>query len=364
MSSFTAQELANIANSALDYYFGKGDVWASAIQNKPMMKAFDQYAGTFSGGKGNVSLGVKAGQGGGTLQGYQGDDVVNYYNPATTKRVNFPWKEHHIGIGLTHSELKHDGITVNENGASQTTSNKAGRDVHALANIMQEKMNDMNEDYAVSWDSLIHGDGSSDVKALAGIRAFILDDPSLGATGGLSRGTNGWWRNRAATAAALAAGSGVGAVSSNVAAGGALLQFLQAEQRQLDRFARGRRMSRKFAGSDFIGALEKELRANGSYAQHGWQGGSSNGTVDGAMPVITFGGVTVEYDPTLDTLGLPKRMYDIDMRRVKLLYMAGEKMKKANPARPYDRYVIYKGVTTTAVMVAQQLNTSAVYDIA
>jgi hypothetical protein len=364
MTSFTAQELANIANSALDYYMGKGEIWANAIQNKPMMKKFDQYAGTFSGGKGDVSLAVKAGQAGGSLQGYQGDDAVGYYNPATAKRVNFPWKEHHIGIGVTHSELKHDGITVNESGADQTTSNKAGRDIHVLVNMMSEKMADMNEDYAVSWDSLIHGDGSSDVKALAGIRSLILDDPSLGATGGLNRGTNSWWRNRAATAAALAASSGPGAVSSNVADGGALLQFLQAEERQLNRFARGRRMSCKFAGSDFIGALEKELRANGSYAQHGWQGGSTNGTVDGAMPVIQFGGITIEYDPTLDGLGLSKRMYDIDMRRVKLLYMQGEKMKKANPARPYDRYVIYRGVTTTAVMVAQQLNTSAVYDIA
>ncbi len=81
------------------------------------------------------------------------------------------------------------------------------------------------------------------------------------------------------------------------------------------------------------------------------------------MPQIKHGGVTIEYDPTLDDLGLEKRMYDIDMRRLRLHYMAGEKMKKANPARPYDRYVMYRGVTTTAVMVAQQLNTSGVYDI-
>lgn len=364
MTSFTAQELANIANSALDYYMGKGEIFTNAIQNKPLMKKFDQYAGTFSGGKGDVSLAVKAGQGGGSLQGYQGDDPVTYYNPATAKRVNFPWKEHHIGIGMTHSELKHDGITVVENASNQTTSNKSGRDLHVLANIMQEKMADMNEDYAVSWNLLLHGDGSSDSKALAGIRAFILDNPALASTGGLNRTTNAWWRNRAATAAAGAASTGFAAVTSATAGGGALLQFLQSEERQLNRFARGRRQSCRIAGSDFIGALEKELRANGSYAQHGWQGGSSNGTVDGAMPVITFGGITIEYDPTLDDLGLAKRMYDIDMRRVKLLYMQGEKMKKANPARPYDRYVIYKGVTTTAVMVAQQLNTSAVYDIA
>ena len=38
-------------------------------------------------------------------------------------------------------------------------------------------------------------------------------------------------------------------------------------------------------------------------------------------------------------------------------------MKKTQPARPYDRYVMYKGLTSTGVMVAQQLNTSGVYEI-
>lgn len=359
---FTAEELANITNSALDHFMGRGEVHRNAIQNKPMLRAFDAAAGNFAGGKGEVSLGVKGGQGGGSLSGYTHDDTVSYYNPATNKRVGFPWKEHHIGIGLTHTELKHDGITVIESGGSDRTSEKDGREEQALANILEEKLEDMNEDYAVSLDNLIHGDGTSDTKALAGIRALILDDPSLGSTGGLSRSANTWWRNRAATAAAFAAGSGSDAITSATTGGGALLQFLQGEERQLNRYARGSRRCKKFAGSDFMDAIETELRANGQYAQSGWKGG--DGAVDGAMPPIMWNGIIIEYDPTLDDLGLSKRMYNIDMRRVKLLYMKGEKMKKANPSRPYDRYVTYRGITTTGVMVAQQLNTSGVYDIA
>jgi hypothetical protein len=353
---FTAEELANIANATLDYYMDKGTVHKQNIQSKPMLAAFDQAAGTFSGGKGNVSLAVKSGQGGLSLVGYTHDDAVVYGNPATIRRVNFPWKEHFIGMGLTHTELKHDGITVLESGGSDRTSEKDGREEHALANLLEEKMDEMAEDYASGLNLLIHGDGTADTKTIAGIRAFILDNPATGSTGGLLRAANTWWRNRARTSA-----SG-GAISSATAGGGALLQFLQEEQRQLDRFAQGARRSRKFAGSDFIAALEKELRANGQYAQTGWQGG--DGTIDGAMPKVRFAGIEIEYDPTLDNLGLAKRMYDIDMRRIKLLYMSGEKMKKANPARPHDRFVLYRGMTTTAVMVAQQLNTSGVYDIA
>ena len=57
--AFTAAELENIANSALDNFMGKGEVYKSAIQNKPMLQAFDRASGKFSGGKGAVSLGVK-----------------------------------------------------------------------------------------------------------------------------------------------------------------------------------------------------------------------------------------------------------------------------------------------------------------
>lgn len=363
---FTAQELANIGNGALDFYFAKGDVWANAIQQKPLMRAFDANAGTFSGGKGEVSLGIKQGGSGGALSlaGYTHDDVVDYGNPATGKRLTFPWKEHHMGLGLTHTELKHDGITVNESGGDQTTSEKDGREEHALANLFKEKTDDMNEQYAQDWDALLHGDGSGDVKSIAGIGEFILADPALGSTGGMNRTTNTWFRNRAATAAALAAGSGPGEIASAPTNGGVLLQFLQKEKRQLMRYARGGVKHFCVAGSDFIDAMEVELRANGLYTQRGFSGRES---VDGAMATdegVPFGKWNIVYDPTLDDLGLEKRLYAIDMKRIKLLYMSGEKMKKANPSRPYDRYVMYKGITTTAVMVCQQLNTSAVYDIA
>lgn len=360
---FSVEELTNITNSALDVYLGKGEVYKQNIQNKPLIREMDAGAKTFAGGRGQVSLAVKSGQGGLTLSGYEHDDVVQYGNPANTKRINFTWREHFIGMGLTHSELKRDGITVVENGGNQSTSEKSGREEFALANILEEKMDEMNEDYAAGWNTLLWGDGSSDAKAIAGIRSFILDNPALGSTGGLNRTTNLWWRNRAATTAANSASTGFAPISSSASGGGALLQFLQREERQLDRYSRGRRPM-MLAGSDFIGAMEAELRGNGQYAQYGFSGSGQNGTVDGKMPPVVWGGMSITYDPTLDSLGLAKRMYSIDKRAIKLLYMDGEKMKKSSPARPHNRHVFYVGMTTTAVMVAQQLNTSAVYDIA
>jgi hypothetical protein len=66
-------------------------------------------------------------------------------------------------------------------------------------------------------------------------------------------------------------------------------------------------------------------------------------TADGAMGDPEWRQPIV-YDPTLDDLGLSKRAYVIDMSKtgLRLLYMDGQRMKKHNPARPYDRYVMYK----------------------
>lgn len=357
---FSAQELANIFSSTLDFYMDKGKVFKQNVQQKPMVAAFDSNAGTFPGGKGNVSLTVKSGQGGGSLTGYSNDDQVGYYNPASQKRVNYSWKEHHIGIGVTHTELKIDGITVNEDGGDASTSEKSGREDFVLANLLKEKLDDFMEDYRTSWNNLVHGDGTADPKSLAGIQSLILAVPGAGTTGGLGRVANPWWMNRAATAANGAAG-GQGAIASAATGGGVLLQFLQKEGRQLNRFAQGGTKRRLFAGSDFIGAMETELRSNGNYSLQGF---ARKESTTGDMATVSWMGQDLVYDPVMDDLGFNKRLYAIDMRRIRLMYMIGEKMKKTAPARPYDRYVLYRGVTSTAVMVAQQLNTSGVYEIA
>jgi hypothetical protein len=357
---FTSDEIANINNAVLETFIDRGTVFKQNVANKPMLEAFNAAAGKFTGGKDNVSFAVKAGQGGGSLQGYSGDDQVGYYNPVGIKRARFPWKEHHIGMVVTMTELKQDGINVTEDGADQSTSAMDDRENQALANLLEEKNDTLGEDYAYSLDRLVHGDGSSDAKAIAGIQALILDSPAVGTTGTIGRVANSWWRNRAATVAYGLAG-GQGAITSATANGGALIEFLEKEWLQLSKYRQGSSRYKLFAGSDFIAAYRKEMRANGYYTMSGLKG-----TVDGSQGDIEWKGIPIAWDPTLDDLSLSKRMYVIDMGRtgVRLLYMDGNRMKKHNPARPYDRYVMYNGITMTAVTVAKQLNTSAVYDIA
>ena len=366
--AFSTAELDNIANAALDFYFNKGEAFQQSLQQRPIVKLMESKAKSFPGGKGKISLAIQLAYGAGgvndSLKGYTHNDTVQFFNPTNIKRAEYTWREHHIGIEVTHTELKHDGLSVDENGE---TSVHTGRDMTALVNLWENKLFDFGERYARSLNDLLWGDGTSDPKALAGIRALLSADPTTGTVGGVNRAlaANKAWRNRARTSAyatavtgdSSLAGHGGDRVTSSTADGGALWQALQVEQRQLRKF--GGQPDTFLAGSDFIGALEKEMRANGYYSQNGFKKAG-----DGAMGPMLFDGTTVQYDPTLDDLGLSKRAYWFDSRHLFLMKMTGEWRKTHKPARPVNQFTLNRSITSTGQLVGQQFNSALVIDIA
>lgn len=368
--AFTAAELTNITNSALDYYMNKGKTLKQSIQSKPLLAMMEAAKKTFPGGKGNISLAVKGDYGAGgvndTVTGYTHNDTVNFYTPANVKRANFPWREHHIGLTLTHTELKIDGISVTDDtGDGATTSKHTDREMTSLVGLLEDKLDDYGEQYARSMNGLLWGDGTADPKALAGIRSIIVANPTTGTFGGLDRAANTWWRNRAWTAAMGAAITatpslskyGGGAVTSTPSGGGALLQVLTREYMQLIRY--GGKPSKAFCGSDFFAALQTERRGNGSLSMTGFDKSANIGVGDTILP----GGTVVEYDPTLDDLGLNKRMYWWDPKDITLMAMEGEWNHTFTPSRPTNQFVMYRSMTHTGQVVGQRLNAALVIDI-
>lgn len=357
---FTAAQLADQNNAAMAFWLDrKKKSQTQNISTKPMLAEFEKRAKErVSGGNGDIVVKVKAGQGGLTLQGYTGDDQVGYGNPTGLRNATYRWKEHHMGMVITHTELKMDGIEVVETNGTERTSEVPEGELIKLADLFEEKLDMMGEDFEFAKDRLLHGDGTADPKSLAGIMSLLTEAPAAGMTGNLSRVLNPWWRNRAATAANAAAG-GQGAITSNPANGGALIAFLQGEKRRRTRFAGSGASVVYFAGSDWIAAMENEFRSNGQYSQNGF-----SGTQDGAMGGLKFAGDPIVWDPTMDDLGLAKRAIAIDFKQISLEYLKGQRMKKHHPSRPYDRYVLYNGITMTGALIARQLNTSGIYDIA
>src|SRR5262245_60034297 len=114
--AFTANELANIANAALDFYI-KGPAMKQHIQERPLLDRMLSKQKTFSGGKGAISVPVKF-SGTPMLAGFSHDDAVAYLNLTNIKRAQYNWKEVHAGLSFTLTELKIDGISVTDSSDS------------------------------------------------------------------------------------------------------------------------------------------------------------------------------------------------------------------------------------------------------
>lgn len=346
---FTIGQLENIANASLDFYV-KGQPLSQQLQEKPLLAAMKAAQKTFPGGKGEIKGNVKADYTT-SFSGYSHDDTVTYANPANIKQFSYDWKELHAGISLTMTELKHDGISVVDSLNGEGTTNHSQRELVAISNILQDKLEDMDEGMAQSMNEIMWEDGTASAKLFAGLSHFIADDPTTGVVGGIDRAANPWWRNRAAV--------GSGKITHSTT-NQTLTKFLRAENRQLRRY--GGKPNLVLAGSGFIEKLEAEIAEKGTYTQTGFQ---NAGATEIGMADITMRGVgKIQYDPTLDDLDRENFAYFIDTKHIYPYVMDGEDMKKHSPARPPEKYVLYRGVTWTGTMIARKLNAHLVVEAA
>jgi hypothetical protein len=345
---FTAAELANKSNAAIDFYFDKGKVHSQTIQEKPLLRALMAKKKFFPGGKEKISCAVK-GVYTTTIAGYTHDDTVSYANPANIKRAEYDWKELHWGIQITGTELKHDGISVVDSADGKSTTNHSKREETALANLLEDKLEDMSEGSSRGLNEMFWKDGTQDSKEIPGIRSMILNDPTSSlVVGGIDQGVNTWWRNRATLN-----------LSTATPADMAIVKFFKTELRQLRRY--GGKPSLYLCGSDFLTALEAEIWTKGVYTQTGWQG---SGKIDIDQADLQTNGVGFEYDPTLDDMSLSDYCFMIDTNVICPFIMEGEDMKRHFPSRPEDKYVYYRAVTLTGGLVCKRRNSSGVYKLA
>ena len=344
---FTAQELDNIANAALDFYID-GQPLSQQIQDKPLLAAMKTAQKTFPGGKGNISGNVKADYTT-TFMGYSHDDTVTYANPANIKQYTIPWYELHAGISLTLTELKKDGISVVDSTTGENTTEHSDREMTAISNLLEDKLEDMDEGMARSFQQMLWLDGTQSAKVFPGIQYFIADDPTTGVVEGIDRSANTWWRNRSLVAANKIVSSPANQTATIT---------LRQEVRQIRRY--GGRPTLILCGSTALQKLEAEVAAKGNYTQTGF----TNGKTDLASPSLTMKDVgDFMYDPTLDDLGRPDYIYLIDPKHLFPYVMEDEDMKKHSPARPPEKYVLYRGVTWTGALTCRKMNAHGVYQL-
>jgi hypothetical protein len=342
---FTAQELQNVSNAVLDYHL-RGKVESQVVQDRPFYDDLRKSQKTFPGGKEKITGRVK-GVYTSAMVGYSHDDEQSYANPANIKQWEAKWYEVGAGISVTLTELKVAGISVVDSMNSEKTTTHSDSELVALTNLLEDKFEDLDEGSKRSLAEMFWRDGSQDAKAIPGVQSIILTAPSTGVTLSIDRAANSWWRNRASLG-----------IDSSTAANQNLVNTLQFEFRQLRRYATPKH--RFYAGSSFMDAFEKELRSKGNYTLEGW---ANQKMIDASVADIAFKGVMIQYEPLLDDLGLQKFGYILDLNAIKLYVMEGEDMKPHTPARPPEKYVLYRAVTLTGGLTANRLNTSGVYSI-
>lgn len=348
MADFTAAELENAANAALDWYIDRGKTESQTIQDKPLLKAMREAEEEFPGGK-EFLTGAVVGEYSTTIQGFQNDDTVGYTNPTTIKRYSFPWKLIHAGIQYSMHELLKDGISISNTTDGKGETEHSDRDKTMLANILKNKTEDMMEGTERGMNAMYWGDGTADASLIPGVTSFVLDDPTTATVvGGIDQSSNTWWRNRASLL-----------LTATTAANQVVVQKLQKEWRQLRRY--GGRPNLVLCGADFIDWVEQELRSKGNYTLEGW---TSKGKTDASIADIRFKGVDFTYDPTLDDLGKAKYCYVLDTRYLKPKVIEGENWKKHYPARPENKYVFYRAMTYAGGLVTPKRNVHGVYSIA
>lgn len=338
---FTMEQVQNVANSTLDFYMKKGTPTDQHIQDKPLLSRLRKKQKSIPGGKGRVDIPVVL-ETVSSLSGFEYDDSVPYGSPAKVRRVSAPYKLFHIGIQATYHELLHDGISVTEG----KTAEHSKRELTMLVNIWDHKIRDMDEGFDKDLNTLFWRDGTQDALAFGGLTAWIVDDPTDATViGGIDQSANAKWRNRADLAITVSTSTQ------------GVLRKLDAELPQLRRY--GGKPSAMFAGSDMIDELKQEFRQQGQFTQTGF-----NKPMDGAVGELSFNGMPVMYDPTLDDLGYEKRLYVIDESAIMPFVVEGEDEKKHSPSRPEDKYVIYLAKTWVGGMICNRRNGCGVYAFA
>ena len=346
--AFTAQEIENVANAVIDFHYLTPKVRSQTLQNKPLLKKMMEKETTFPGGKENITVRVK-GIYTTTIQGFEHNDTVGYANPANIKEAVYPWKLIHAGIEVTMHELLKSGISITDTTTGEGETRHSNSEKVVLADLMKDKVEDMMEGTDRGMNLMFWKDGSQDAKQIPGIRSFVLNDPTTATiVGGIDQSNNTWWRNRASLSLVTTTPSDQNVVTK-----------LQSEWRQLRRY--GGKPDLVLCGSDFIEAMEKELRAKGNYTLEGW---TSEKATDASLADIRFKGVMFQYDPSLDDMSLSKYCYVLDSRTIHPKAIEGESMKKHSPARPESKYVFYRALTWVGGLVCTQRNANGVYSIA
>jgi len=123
----------------------------------------------------------------GENEGWTNQDVLGFSENDPTKQFQFGVYNEHRGLLIVDDYMMNNGFEVDFNSQSKTfASPLSSSEKSRLRNIITEKVDNFRDAAKVSFDKIIHLDGTTDVKRTIGLDAFLPFNRT-GSYGGIAR---------------------------------------------------------------------------------------------------------------------------------------------------------------------------------
>lgn len=286
-------------------------------------------------------------------QNYSGDDQVTYNRKDVVRLAPFQHYEAHDGFGLNETELANNGIILTDDREAVPTDAEKIQ----IVNLIKTNRQALKDGFQENWDLEVHRDGSQSAKAVPGLDLLVSTTPAVGTIGGIDASTSLYWRNNADLNISTSTEGNLTAEMEKMwractTYGGMIPDFI-------------------VCGAAFYDAYRKD--ANQQTNRQIVVTGRSGVDADASTDNVYFKGRLVVWDPTFEKLDAilgaitypwTKRCYFLNSKTLKLRPFKGRWMIDRTPARMYDRYTHYFGVTADYGLTINKRNANAVLSIA
>lgn len=286
-------------------------------------------------------------------QNYSGDDQVNYNRRDTVRLAPFQHYEAFDGFSLNETELANNGIIITDDTSAVLEEGEKLQ----IVNKLNEGWATLKEGFQENWDREMHLDGQQDAKACPGLDLLVSTTPNVGVIGGIDAANALYWRNNANLAI-------------STASAGNLTEEMEQTWRACRTFGKS---SPDFmpCGSAFYDAYRKDAKDTINRQVISKSMGGDD--LDTAVENLYFHGKLLVWDPSFDELDTllgvitypwAKRCYFLNSKHIKLRPFKGRWMVKHTPARVYDRFTHYFGLSADYGLTTNRRNANAVLSIA
>jgi hypothetical protein len=286
-------------------------------------------------------------------QNYTGDDQVTYNRKDVVRLAPFQHYEAHDGFGLNETELANNGIILTDDREAVPTDAEKVQ----IVNLIKTNRMALKDGFQENWDLEVHRDGSQSAKAVPGLDLLVSTTPAVGTIGGIDASTSLYWRNNAD-------------LNINTGTAGTLTSEMEKMWRACTTYG-GLIPDFIVCGAAFYDAYRKDANQtqNRQVIVTGKQGVDADASTDN----VYFKGKLVVWDPSFEKLDAilgaitypwTKRCYFLNSKTLKLRPFKGRWMIDRTPARMYDRYTHYFGVTADYGLTINKRNANAVLSIA